>query len=198
MQTLLTYIFPLLLSSLCDQEFVLVGVTMANPNVPNIVIIEHRGGQCYYSKLIQIAVSETSVSVVESNFKEYKKTEQFVQSFAGFNQVPFIVLGKVSGALHDILTLGFDIIEPTSDSTMLAKSFADGIRLHSSAVQLPVFRSAQVKLLYCYDEGLYVNYHIDKAVLIPSQHILIVFTKHPLQGPGGDTMHGFMIFRLRS
>jgi hypothetical protein len=171
---------------------------MANPNVPNIVIIEHLGGQCYYSKLIQIAVAETSVSVVESNFKEYKKTGQFVESFAGFNQVPFIVLGKVSGGLHDILTLGFEIIEPAPDSIMLAKSFDHGIRLHPSPVQLPVFKSAQATFLYCYDSGLYVNYHIDKAVLIPGHRILIVFTKHPMQGPGGDTMHGFMIFRLRS
>ena len=197
MQMLLTYIVPLLLSSFCDQEFQFIGVTKSNANVPIISIIENVGGQCYYSKLIQIAVAETSVSVAESNFKEYKKTEQFVASFTAFSQLSFIALGKVSGGEHDILTLGFEIIEPAPDSIMLTKSFADGIRLDPALIQLPTFGSAQAKLLYCYDKGLYVNYHIDKAVLVPSHHILIVFTKNPMQGPGGDTMHGFMIFRLQ-
>jgi hypothetical protein len=197
MQILLTYIIPLFLSSFCDQEFQFVGITKSNINVPTIAIIENVGGQCYYSKLIQIAVAETSVSVVESNFKEYKKTAQFVASFTAFNQLSFIALGKVSGGEHDILTLGFEIIEPAPDSIMFAKSFTDGIRLHPTIVKLPTFGSTQAKLLYCYNEGLYVNYHIDKAVFVPSYHILIVFTKHPMLGPGGDTMHGFMIFRLQ-
>ena len=198
MLTLLTYIFPLILSTLCDQEFEFVGVTISNSDVATINIIEHVGGQCQYSKLIQIAVKGSSVSIVESNFKEYRKTGQFVKLFGSFTQLPFVSRGKVSGGEADILTLGFAIIEPEPYSIMLAKSFSHGIRLRPAPVQLPVFKSAQAKPLYSYDSGLYVNYYIDKAILIPGHHIFIVFTKNPMQGPGGDTMHGFMIFRVRS
>ena len=197
MQTLLTYIFPLILSSFCDQEFLFVGVTKSNADVPTIVIVEHVGGQCYYSKLIQIAVAETSVSMIESNFKQYRNTQQFVESFTTFDQLPFIALTKDEGGFSYLTKPAFAISEPVPDSLMLAKSFADGARKYPGSIKLPAFKMADAKLLFSYNSGLYVNYHIDKVIFVPIHGILIVFTKHPLLHSGGDTMHGFMIFRLR-
>jgi len=197
MQTLLTYIFPLILSSFCDQEFLFIGVTKSNADVPTIVMIEHVGGQCYYSKLIQIAVAETSASMIESNFKQYRNTQQFIESFTAFDQLPFIALPKDDRGYTYLLKPAFAINEPIPDSLMLANSFEDGGRKYPGSIKPPVFKMADAKLLFSYTSGLYVNYHIDKVIFVPIHNILIVFTKQPLLHSGGDTMHGFMIFRLR-
>ncbi len=184
------------LSTNCIQTFEFVGATISNSNVPTVWILEDVSGECYSTKLIQVSLSDTNISYTESNIKHYMKAASFKKSFPEFEQIPQFELTNVDGRFQYYNRVHFSIQEPVVDSTMLAQYFNDGIRKYPLPVQMPLLNGVSAKLLYSYSSGLYVNYQITKVIFIPTQKLLIVFTKNSFLASGGDSMHGFMIFSI--
>ena len=158
--------------------------------------MEHVGGECHYSKLMELSYSDTSITSVELKILEYKNTDYFAASFAASEQISTIELSKIGDDLTDIPQLSATLRPPSADSILLAKCFRNGVRMYPLPIVLPIMSGVRTQLLYQYDAGLYVNYQIDRAYLVPARNILIMFTKGSLLTTGGDTMNGFMIFRI--
>ena len=200
MSILFVFIYSLLLSTNCLQEFTFLGVTEPS----TIWIIQDVGGECYFSKLTQIVVEDSLVYSVVSNFKEFKKTKQFENSFSVLAQVPFIKLTHNNNRFVYQGGKEFIVAEPKVDSALISQFPNDpskaaepwnrqmGIR----GIQLPQISGVNTTLLYAYHRGLYIKYKVDKVFFIPSKQLLIVFTNQSLLADGGDTMHGFLIFRI--
>ena len=188
-----------MLSTQCKQQFTLLGVTNWEYSV--FWIIEDVSGECHFSRLIQVSVQDSSASVIQTYFANYKETENFPQAFSAFHAQPFAQLKREGDAL---VVPGCRIQSPPpNDSLYNVFSFnADYVphRWNSEkgmkGIILPTIQSRSARLLYAYPRGLYINYQLDSAFLIPAKNLLIVFTKHPSLGPGSDSMHGFFIFKL--
>ena len=189
---ILALIYFLLLPTNCTQEFSFPGASNQK-----IWIVEHVGGECHYSKLIQINYADSLITSVESKILEYKQTDSFINSFAESQQISSVELTKVGENLTPVPQLTFTLKPPIADSGLLAKNLRDGVRVYPPSIVFPVFEGVRAQLLYQYDAGLYVNYRIDRAYLMPDKNILVVFTDNPLLTIGGDTMNGFMIFLLQ-
>jgi hypothetical protein len=188
---ILTLIYFVVLATNCIQEFSFFGATNRR-----IWIVEHVGGECHYSKLIQIGFSDSLITSIESKVLEYDRTDYFIDSFAESPQISSVELTKVGDNLTPVPQMSFTLKPPGVDSSLLAKNFKDGVRIYPSSIVSPIIAGVHAQRIYQYEAGLYVNYQIDRAYFVPDKNILIVFTKNPLLTTGGDTMNGFMIFLL--
>lgn len=188
---ILALIYLLLLPTNCTQDFSFPGASNEK-----IWVIEHVGGTCHYFKLIQINYSDSSITGVESKVLEDMQTDSFINSFAGSRHISTLELTRVGDHLTPIPQMNFTLQQPGADSSLLAKNFRDGVRINPPSIVAPIFAGVHAQLLYQYDAGLYVNYQIDRAYLVPDNNIVIVFTHNPLLTAGGDTMNGFMIFLI--
>ena len=63
-------------------------------------------------------------------------------------------------------------------------------------ISLPKIEGLKTELLFSYETGLYINYEISEVHYFPNSYIL-VFTHQPIKSVGGDTMHGFFIFKIK-
>ncbi len=201
MFNLLTLFFGFLLSTQCRQEFTFLGITDWEHSV--FWIIEDASGECDFSRLIQISIKDSSASVIETYFDKYKKTQRVSKSLSEFHLEQFEPLSSDKKTLFFAKQNWF--IEPphSNDSLFERFSFNANYVTHQwnaekgfKGMVLPNFKKCSSKLLYAYQRGLYINYELDSGYYVPSKNLLIVFTKHPSFGPGGDTMHGFLIFKL--
>ncbi len=189
---IITFIYLLFLSTNCVQDFSFIGATNTK-----IWIVEHVGGQCHYSKLMQLSYSDTSITSVELKVVEYKQTDDFINSFAQFDKSSAVEISILGDSLTDSPQLSFSLKPPKPDSAVLAKCFRDGVLIYPLSIILPIFSGVQGQLLYQYDACLYVNYQIDRVYFVPAKNILIIFTKNALLKSSGDTMNGFMIFHIQ-
>ena len=72
-----------------------------------------------------------------------------------------------------------------------------GLRLKERIrIILPKIEGIKTELLFSYETGLYINYEISEVHYFPNSYILI-FTNQPSKAVGFDTMHGFLIFRIK-
>ena len=193
-------LLTVLLSTQCKQDFTFLGTTDWEHSV--FWIVEDVSGECHFSRLVQVSVQDSIASFTQTYFANYKETQNFSHAFSEFHPEPFQEF-KRQGA--DLATPSC-VIQPPSLNDSLYEDFSfDGnyvphtwnSKMGTSGMVMPTIQNRSSKLLYAYPRGLYVNYQLDRAFLVSTKNLLIVFTKNPSLGTGGDSMDGFLIFKLQ-
>ena len=149
-------------------------------------------------------VSDSSVVVIETNFKEYKKTELLIKALTELDQFSVVQLNKGKDSLFYSTGMNFSLKETYSDTSKFTDYLLEKVAKYyrviphnpDNYVIPPQFSGVKAQLKYYYKSGLYINYKIDRVIFVPYKKLLIVFTKQSITASGGDSMHGFMIFQL--
>ena len=188
------------LSTNCHQTF---HFFFLSQRMPTFWIGEDLSGECQYSKLLNISIDDSIVLFSQTQLKEYKNWGNFKEIsslFRIFNEKPLTV--------NDNVWENKDLkIKPPEFDSLLAEEFKEHIRQGGSnayswlklkgdkGIRLPKIEGIQTKLLFSYNQGLYINYKISEVHYFPNA-FLLVFTNQPQKAVGLDTMHGFLIFKI--
>lgn len=170
---------------------------------PTFWIGEDLSGECDYSRLLQISINESTISVSESELKEYNNWGNILELHSLFNiykEEPLVLKGNVWE------NKDLQISPPVFDS-LLYKEFNEHIIQGGSnaiswfklkgnqGIKLPNIEAIKTELLFTYKTGLYINYEISNVYYFPNRYI-VIFTHQPQKAVGLDTMHGFLIFKI--
>jgi hypothetical protein len=63
-------------------------------------------------------------------------------------------------------------------------------------INTPSVEGLNVRMVYYYPEGLYIDYTISKVYYFPRSGYVLVFTNQPRLASGLDTMHGFLLLKI--
>lgn len=193
-------------TTFCEQELLFFFKTRYDENT--LWIGENRYGECSSSNLWQVFVPNDSAVVAKKTtmkrFNDWMWAEKLQMTMdeekplqltdedekgCGFKDLGIRVNNpKFNKNLDDLFTRDF-----THDCA-LQWTQATG----QDGIDLPELKGLDGKLLYYHPMGLYFNYQVTKAYLFPVSKLLLVFTRNPRRCTGGDTMHGFLIFRTKS
>ena len=188
-------------STNCHQTFHFFFLSEGSPT---FWIGEDLSGECDYSILLNVSVNDSSVSVLQSELKAYNNWGIISELSSLFRTYE-----EQSLEFKDNIWQNKDlkIYTPIYDS-LLAKEFNEHIRQSGSnayswikikgkdGIILPKIEGMKTELLFSYETGLYINYEISEVHYFPNSYILI-FTNQPSKAVGSDTMHGFLIFRIK-
>ncbi len=184
----------------CHQTFHFFFLSQGSPT---FWIGEDLSGECHFSRLIQISVSDSAANEAKSRLK----------SFQDWGNIPeikylFAAYEEKSLELKDEIWQNKEIkIQPPTYDSLLAEEFNEHIvnggsnavtwlKLKGSAgIKLPTIEGINAKFVFSYKSGLYINYDISEVHYYPNRYMLI-FTHQRQTAVGSDTMHGFLIFRI--
>ena len=188
------------ISTNCHQTF---HFFFLSQRMPTFWIGEDLSGECQFSKLLNISIDDSLVSFSQTELKEYKKwgnIPSLSSLFKIYDEKPLTVIDNV----WENKDLKIEL--PEFDS-LLAEEFKEHIRQGGSnasswlklkgdkGIRLPKIEGIQTKLLFSYNQGLYINYKISEVHYFPNA-FLLVFTNQPQKAVGLDTMHGFLMFKI--
>jgi len=153
---------------------------------------------------LQIGIKDSIVSVSQSELKEYNNWESIPELYSLFN-----IYKEEPLVLKDDVWENKDlkILPPPYDSS-LYKEFNEHIVQGGSnaitwfklkgnkGIKLPNIEGIKTELIFSYKTGLYINYKISEVHYFPKRFI-VVFTHQPRNAVGLDTMHGFLIFKIK-
>lgn len=197
----------------CEQTFTFFALTRGERTLwtpakeANLTfwIAEDISGECMLSHLIQISISAGKVSACYTSLMGYGEWSWLKEGVKHLQREPFEELVEKAGDWN-CSTASFQVKPPLSDSEML-NSFQlaarEGyerrwIQDHGlKGISLPVFDGIEAELLHYHEVGLYVDYQISKAYYFPHSRHILLFTHQPHLASGWDTMHGFLIFKIR-
>ncbi|MCU0451732.1 MAG: hypothetical protein MUC97_18110 [Bernardetiaceae bacterium] len=188
-------------STNCEQAYRLL---FKARHEPTFWIGEDLYGECGQSNLVQISLEPAAAAtrLPLAKFAEWGWAEGLKANFATepAEELP----SQGAEARHHHMALALQAPPENAKLDLLFKQeFGEYCApqfnkiLGRAAIDLPRFEGARADLLYHSPGGLYFNYRLGKAYLFPDSRLLLVFTKNPLRCQGGDTAHGFLIFRLQ-
>ena len=184
----------------CHQTFHFFFLSQGSPT---FWIGEDLSGECNYSRLLQIGIKDSTISVSKSELKEYNNWGSIPELHSLFN----IYKEEPLKSMDDVWeNKNIKILPPAFDS-LLYKEFNEHIVQGGSnaiswfklkrnkGIKLPNIEGIKTKLLFSFKTGLYINYEISEVHYFPKKYI-IVFTHQPQIAVGLDTMDGFLIFKV--
>lgn len=190
-------------STNCRQEFHFFFLSEGNQNSKTFWIGEDLSGECKVSRLLNIYISDTTVSFQQSDLAEYKNWECIIELSSVLKRYEEQTLQMKD----NIFRLdGFKISPPKYDSA-LVKEFNEHIiekgsgavswfhQKGKNGIMLPEIKGFKLELLFYYKKGLYINYSISRVIYFPNEFLLI-FTNQNIKSVGGDSMYGFFIFKI--
>jgi len=189
------------LTTNCHQTFHFFFLSEGSPT---FWIGEDLSGECDYSRLLNVSVNDSSVSVLHSELKDDNNWRNISELSSLFRTYE-----EQSLEIKDNIWQNKDlkIYTPIYDS-LLAEEFTEHIRKGGSnanswikikgqdGIILPEIEGIKTELIFSYKTGLYINYEISEVHYFPNSYILI-FTNQPRKAVGLDTMHGFFIFKIK-
>ncbi len=185
----------------CHQTFHFFFLSQGSPT---FWIGEDLSGECEYSRLLNISINDSNVSVSQSELKEYKNWGIIPELNSLFRKYDEQHLEFNDNVWEN---KEFKISPPAYDS-LLSEEFYDHIRQGGSnayswfnvksndGIKLPKIEGIKTELIFSYKTGLYINYEISEVHYFPNDYLL-VFTNQPIKAVGLDTMHGFFIFKIK-
>ena len=197
----------------CVQKFVFFALTRGYPTLSSheesktltFWITEDIGGECMASQLIQIFISKEKVSSSYTSLMGYEEWDWLKEGTKHLQREAPKELVEKEG-VWNCSTASFQVKAPMSDSAML-NSFREAAREgyerrwiqdHGlSGISMPIFEGINRELIYRHEAGLYIDYQISKAYYFPYSKYLLIFTHQPHLASGLDTMHGFLIFKIK-
>jgi hypothetical protein len=171
---------------------------------PTFWIGEDVSGECNHSRLLQISIYDSAVSFSESELKEYDNWGNIPELHSLFNNYKEEPL-ELKGNVWENEDLR---ISPPAYDSLLSKEFNEHILQGGSnaitwfklkgnkGIELPDIEGIKTELLFSYKTGLYINYEISEVHYFPKRYV-VVFTHQPGKAVGLDTMHGFLIFKIK-
>lgn len=173
-------------------------------------IAENLYGECSRSHLIQVDLDDPLQPVarktVMKEFNRWTALEQQLKEAIACDP-PLEILPR-NGVLH-IKPLNARLYTPERNE-FLEKDYKQNFALEcarrwndatrQSGINLPPVSEGNIslRLLYASPDGLYFNYHIDKAYYFVESSLLLIFTKNNSFKCRGEvsSMHGFMILQV--
>ena len=185
----------------CHQTFHFFFLSQGSPT---FWIGEDLSGECNYSRLLQIGIKDSTVSVSESVLKGYNNWGNIPELRSLFN-----IYKEEPLKLKDDVWESKDLkVSPPTFDSLLYKEFNEHILQGGSnaiswiklkgneGIKLPKIDGIKTEFLFDYKTGLYINYEISEVHYFPKKYI-IVFTHQPKKAVGLDTMDGFLIFKIK-
>lgn len=190
----------------CEQTFHFRAMTGYDPAV--FWLTEDIGGECLQSRLLQLAVRDSTVMVLGSDLKEFQNWAWLEEGMTHLNRHTPVEFSGGEGRWQNwekrliVQTPAKDPQFAAAFDAHMAAGGRNGASWNQSQGEagrkLPVIRGGGAKLLYYHPQGLYVNYDIDQIYYFDRLQLLLVLTRHEYRAMGLDTMHGFMILKLNT
>lgn len=188
----------------CNQSFTFLLATADSS--PVFWIAEDVGGECWYSRLVQIAVEDTKDMAIYTPLGGYESWnwKWLEEKLKGVICQPAIELESQNG-VWSIPGLLWRIEVAPPDSALLKlfqKEYNAGrerswnVRYGTKGISVPLAEGISINLVYYYPEGLYIDYTISKAYYFPHSGYILVFANQPRLASGLDTMHGFLLLKI--
>lgn len=191
------------LTTFCEQEFLFFFKTRYHEHT--LWIGENRYGECGSSNLWQVFIPNDSSIVAKrtkmKRFNDWIWAEKLQLTLE--EEKPLQLIDQDDRGCG-YKNLGIRVNNPKSNpklKQLFEDNFAQDCALQwtqatgRNGIDMPKFEGFTGNLLYYYPMGLYFDYQITKAYLFPISKLLLVFTRNSRRCLGGDTMHGFLVFR---
>jgi hypothetical protein len=183
-------------ATICHQDLSLIALTTSEDKLV-FWVGEKVGGECF-SSIVQIILSSSMTMSLETYLVESAEPEKFFSKASQAIKEDDAFLELNPSRLAPI-----KVGPPSPNKKLKAKYLAKlssagewNQEMGSNGIQLPQFEGLKTQLEYAYPNGLYVDYKISTAYLYKNVGYLVVFTHQDEFGPGYDTMHGFLIFKI--
>ncbi len=193
-------------TTFCEQEFLFFFKTRYDEHT--LWIGENRYGECGRSNLWQVFVPNDSLVIAKKTemkrFNDWMWAEKLQLTLEEEKPLRLTDEDDKGCGFKD---LGIRVNNPKLNEKLedlFMRDFAQDCALQwtqatgRDGMDLPELKGLNGKLLYYYPMGLYFNYKITEAYLFPVSKLLLVFTRNPRRCVGGDTMHGFLVFRTEA
>lgn len=186
-------------TTFCSQDFSLLALTSSGDK--SVFWVEEKvGGDCYYSQIIQIILSNTKEIVLKTPLKDYENNDFFHKMAKRIETETYSKFNKENSIWY---LKSLKVKQSPPNKTLLGKFLAMAPyakewnkKMGLNGIQQPTFYGLKEKLMYYYPEGLYINYAISDIYLFEDKRYLLVFTNQENSGVGNDTVHGFLIFKI--
>ena len=191
-----------ILTTNCHQTFHFFFLAKGSPT---FWIGEDLSGECHFSRLLHIGIQDSIAAISQSELRKYKNWGNIPELKSLFNIYDEKPL-QLNGEIWENEELK---IEPPAYDSLLAEEFNNHIRKGGSnaitwnaekgneGIELPKIEGVHADLLFSFKPSLYFNYDIQEVHYFPGSYLL-VFTHQPVKAVGQDTMHGFLIFKIKN
>ncbi|MEN7547316.1 hypothetical protein AAG747_05315 [Rapidithrix thailandica] len=169
---------------------------------------ESRGGECKSSKLIQILVKENQeVDVIDLMLQDYNNW-YWVESAEGYLRRETVVHLESKGKNFVDKGTRMKVYKPKYN-TRLWNIFHQEFPNHcgeawnnamgNDGIDLPrIGKGKDLELVYYHPQGMYFNYEIQETYYFPDSKYLVVITGQEQKCANFDTMHGFLILKVKN
>lgn len=187
-------------STCSEQTFAFKGKTSSEPSL--LVYWELRDGAAnMMTTIYYLFLTDDSAWAFTSAFhQDTLGCASLV--FTQMNYESYIEPKRIDGALR--LNDSMSFCPPSFDSTFFTRFWDAGgtpsvwyRKCSDNCIDNPIF-NFDSKLIYYHKNGVYKNYEIESAYFYEQSGYLIVFTHNPEKAAGLDTMHGVLIYRVRT
>lgn len=202
MQYIIVFFLSLFLfTTNCVQKINYIGMTEGQTTA-TVWVMEEVGGECDFTVMHQICVD--TAWRVHSTDNYYNGDTTAAGKMIRTMQP--IVTNKLSadksGKYMPDLTISF--VKPKSNARLVEKfrnnyysAWDWNKQSRDSAIAAPVFAGCTAELLYAAPRGFYVDYLISDVFYSKQTGLLVICTQQQLMAQGMDTMHGFLVYRLK-
>jgi hypothetical protein len=193
----------------CIQEFNMIGLDTSN--VPILYISETLSGECQLPLLHKITLNDSSVKYKEIRYDVEKSLEhtrdivinRIKKRIKNKDEKPIVFLKK--DGLWKCLNSDILIKEPKFSLELEEKLNKEMIifsgdwnRKHGKeGIVSPGFLNTKVELINYHLGGFYVDYNIEKIYYFKNAGYFLVFTHQSRSGPSMDSMHGYLLYKLK-
>lgn len=189
----------------CSREFEFLGAT--NELEPMIWIGKRVGGECYYSSLITIALTDSGAKVKGSSgdFEfDYSAAKAVLLRFRQLQTTTYKVTQPHCTVVADNCCLGTTERAPELLDS-LNKLIGDGEVVEAArwenimaqaGIEIPATSGCRVELAAFDPGGLYVGYEIERMFTFESLPYVLLFTRQRRLDFGLDQLHGFLLLKI--
>ncbi len=186
----------------CNQSFTFLFAAADHSRV--FWIVEDVGGECLYSRLIQVVAKDDYATTIYTRFGGYQSWKWLQDNVKHIVKEPAIQLENHDGVWITPDT-SWRIAVPPPDSALLRlfqEEYAKGgerswnVKYGIKGVSVPSAEALNIDVVYYYPEGLYIDYTLSNVYYFPRSGYVLVFTNQRRLASGLDTMHGFLLLKI--
>lgn len=189
----------------CSREFEFIGAT--NEMEPMIWIGKRVGGECYYSALITIALTDSGarVSGTSSDYElDFDGVQLAVSRLRQLRTTAYMQIDSQCTPIAERCCVGTKTRAPELldslkqvliDGEIVEASLWDRV-MGNRGIELPTATVCRFELAACDPGGLYVDYEIERMFIFESLPYVLVFTRQRRLDFGLDQLHGYLLLKI--
>ncbi len=191
-------------ASLCEQFFTVQGKSYGTMSV--LAYQEQLTGDCEQYRLHLVFINDSLTTSIETEGLS-SPPSQMDGFFELFGRERCDTLRDSSG----VFIIGYrESCSVPKEDTSFNRKWVDFLRSGGSSsrdwcelyplecTEYPAFHGVEAALLYKHPGALYRGYSIATSLYYPTSKILVLITHQPRKAVGLDTMHGVLVYRLKS